>query len=206
MKPRILLVDDHTIVLQGLRTLLQKEFEILLARDAAGAIKAITDFDPNVVVLDVSMPVLSGFDAARQIRKIAPHIKVVFLTMHTDPLYVQEAFDAGASAYVAKFSASETLQHAIREVLSGRNYITPALASPSKLSKRKQQRHGLTPRQLQIVKLIAEGKSAKEAAATLAISPRTVEFHKYQIMQQLGLKTTAQLTQYAIRTNIIAGD
>ena len=115
MKPRILLVDDHTIVLQGLRTLLQKEFEILLARDAAGAIKAITDFDPNVVVLDVSMPVLSGFDAARQIRKIAPHIKVVFLTMHTDPLYVQEAFDAGASAYVAKFSASETLQHAIRD-------------------------------------------------------------------------------------------
>jgi DNA-binding NarL/FixJ family response regulator len=206
MKPRILLVDDHTIVLQGLRTLLQKEFEILLARDAAAAVKAVTDFDPSVVVLDVSMPGLSGFDAARQIQRIAPRIKVVFLTMHTDPLYVQEAFNAGASAYVAKSSASETLQHAIREVLSGRNYITPTLALPAKLSKRKLKPHGLTPRQLEIVRLIAEGKSAKEAAAILAISPRTVEFHKYQIMQQLGLKTTAQLTQYAIRSKIISAE
>jgi DNA-binding NarL/FixJ family response regulator len=210
-KPRILLADDHTIVMQGLRALLEPEFQIVgTVADGRAAVKAAGTIKPDVVILDVSIPLLNGVDAAKQIRKVAPHAKIVFLTMHTEFAYVQACFEAGASAYVIKQSASEDLQHAIRTVLLGRTYITPSVTKNAvdypvsrRASQPKKRRTELTVRQREILQLVAEGKSAKQAAAILNLSPRTVEFHKYRIMQQLGLETTAQLTQFAIKHKIL---
>jgi len=190
---------------------LEPELEIVATVDnGRAAIKAVRDFKPAVVILDISMPLLNGIDTAREIRKFDPKIKIVFLTMHNELAYVQEAFDAGASGYVIKHSASIDLQLAIRRALLGRTYITPgvaengvdALLRGSRRSRKPSAR--LTSRQREVLQLLAEGRSAKEAAAILNLSSRTVEFHKYRIMQQLGLRTTAQLTQFAIRQKIIS--
>ena len=212
MNPKVVLADDHTIVTEGLKALLEPEFQIVAKVDnGRAAIKAVRDFNPDVVILDISMPLLNGIDAAREIRKFDPKIKIVFLTMHTELAYVQEAFDAGASGYVIKHSASIDLQLAIRRALLGRTYITPgvaengvdALLRGSRRARKPLAR--LTSRQREVLQLLAEGRSAKEAAAILNLSSRTVEFHKYRLMQQLGLRTTAQLTQFAIKHKIIAG-
>jgi DNA-binding NarL/FixJ family response regulator len=212
MNPKVVLADDHTIVTEGLKALLEPEFQIVAKVDnGRAAIKAVRDFNPDVVILDISMPLLNGIDTAREIRKFDPKIKIVFLTMHTELAYVQEAFDAGASGYVIKHSASIDLQLAIRRALLGRTYITPgvaengvdALLRGSRRARKSSAR--LTSRQREVLQLLAEGRSAKEAAAILNLSSRTVEFHKYRLMHQLGLRTTAQLTQFAIKHKIIAG-
>ena len=212
MKPKVVLADDHTIVTEGLKALLEPEFQIVATVDnGRAAIKAVRDFNPAVVILDISMPLLNGIDTAREIRKFDPKIKIVFLTMHNELAYVQEAFDAGASGYVIKHSASIDLQLAIRRALLGRTYITPgvaengvdALLGGSRRARKPSAQ--LTSRQREVLQLLAEGRSAKEAAAILNLSSRTVEFHKYRIMQQLGLRTTAQLTQFAIKHKIISG-
>ncbi len=211
MKARVLLVDDHRIVTEGLRALLEPEFQIVgTVDDGRAAVEASGDLKPDVVVLDISMPSLNGLEAARQIRKLSPKVKIVFLTMHNDITYVRKAFEAGASAYVTKHSASLDLRLAIQEALSGRTYITPAVVKEgnhvllrrSRMSKNASNR--LTPRQREVLQLLAEGRSAKEAASILHLSPRTVEFHKYRLMQQLGFETTAQLLQFAIKHKIIA--
>ncbi len=211
MKARVLLVDDHRIVTEGLRALLEPEFQIVgTVDDGRAAVEASGDLKPDVVVLDISMPSLNGLEAARQIRKLSPKVKIVFLTMHNDITYVRKAFEAGASAYVIKHSASLDLRLAIQEALSGRTYITPAVVKEgnnvllrrSRMSKNASNR--LTPRQREVLQLLAEGRSAKEAASILHLSPRTVEFHKYRLMQQLGFETTAQLLQFAIKHKIIA--
>ena len=212
MKPKVVLADDHTIVTEGLKALLEPEFQIVATVDnGRAAIKAVRDFNPAVVILDISMPLLNGIDTAREIRKFDPKIKIVFLTMHTELAYVQEAFDAGASGYVIKHSASIDLQLAIRRALLGRTYITPGVAENGvdallRGSRRARKPSAqLTSRQREVLQLLAEGRSAKEAAAILNLSSRTVEFHKYRLMQQLGLRTTAQLTQFAIKHKIISG-
>ncbi len=193
MKARVLLVDDHRIVTEGLRALLEPEFQIVgTVDDGRAAVEASGDLKPDVVVLDISMPSLNGLEAARQIRKLSPKVKIVFLTMHNDITYVRKAFEAGASAYVTKHSASLDLRLAIQEALSGRTYITPAVV--------KEGNHVLLRRS----RMSKEGRSAKEAASILHLSPRTVEFHKYRLMQQLGFETTAQLLQFAIKHKIIA--
>ena len=212
MTPRLVLVDDHTILREGLQALLEPEFQVVATvENGRAAIKAVRDLNPAAVVLDISMPQLNGIETARAILKIAPKVKIVFLTMHSELAYVQEAFLAGASAYVIKNSASQDLLFAIRQSLLGRRYITPGITAdgvepllrggPGSRKPASQ----LTPRQREVLQLLAEGRSAKEAAAILNLSSRTVEFHKYRIMQQLGIQTTAQLTQFAIRHKIISG-
>jgi DNA-binding NarL/FixJ family response regulator len=212
MKPRVVLADDHTIVTEGLKALLEPECEIVATVDnGRAAIKAVREFNPAVVILDVSMPLLNGIAAAREIRKFNPKIKIVFLTMHTESAYVREAFEAGASGYVIKHSATIDLLSAIRQSLMGRTYVTPGVADNGvgvllRGSRRARKDSAqLTSRQREVLQLLAEGLSAKEAAAILNLSSRTVEFHKYRIMQRLGLRTSAQITQFAIKHRIISG-
>jgi DNA-binding NarL/FixJ family response regulator len=210
VKVKVLLADDHTIVSEGLRAVLEPEFQIVAAvHDGRAAVKAAETLKPDIVVMDISLPMLNGIDAAREIRKAAPKVKIVFLTMHTDATYVQEAFEAGASGYVIKHSAILDLKVAIHRALLGKSYVTPSVAKDARsaargLRSRKKAADLLTPRQRQVLQLVAEGRSAKEAAAILNVSPRTIEFHKYRLMQQLGLENTAQLLQFAIKHRIVS--
>jgi DNA-binding NarL/FixJ family response regulator len=209
--PRVLLADDHKIVLEGLRSLLDTEFEIVGAvEDGRALVSKAAQLKPDVVVADISMPGLNGVDAARQIRKTDERIKIVFLTMHADVSYAAGAFDAGASGFVLKHSAPQELITAIREAVQGRTYVTPMIAgdligSYQKGSLRQRGlKVALSPRQKEVLQLLAEGKSVKEVAAVLNISPRTAEFHKYRMMEQLKLKTSAELIQYAVKHGLVS--
>ena len=210
-KTRVLLADDHKIILEGLRGLLEGEFEVAgTVEDGRALVTAAAKLCPDVVVADISMPLLNGIEAVRQLKKADPHIKVVFLTMHPDVTYASRAFEAGASGYVLKHSAPSELITAIREAVNGRTYVTPMIAGDLLQSyKAGAQRHQpvmrkLTARQREILQLVAEGYSAKEIAVQLNISTRTVEFHKYRIMEELNLKTSAELVQYAIKHGIVS--
>jgi DNA-binding NarL/FixJ family response regulator len=204
-KARLLLADDHRIVLEGLRGLLEPEFEITGAvADGPSLVAEARRLSPDVVVADISMPGLNGIEAARQIRAADERIRVVFLTMHADAGYAAGALEAGASGFVLKHSAPQELICAIRDALQGRTYLTPAVAAELKGAKRPGgPATGLSPRQREVLQLLAEGKSTKEVAALLTISARTVEFHKYRMMEQLRIKTTAELVQYAIRHGLL---
>ena len=210
-KPRVLLADDHKIVIEGLKNLLSDEFEIVgTVEDGRALVEKASTLYPDVIVADISMPQLNGIEAARQIKKTDKNIKIVFLTMHPDATYAANAFEAGASGFVLKHSASSELIRAIREAIKGRTYVTPLIAgdlirsyqegdSPEKKMFKK-----MSPRQREILQLLAEGKSAKEIASILNISTRTVEFHKYRMMEQLNIKTSAELVRYAIKHGIIS--
>ena len=211
MKPRILLADDHEIVARGLARLLETEYELVgIVGDGRQLLEAAEDLEPDVVVVDISMPRLNGIEAARRLKKAQPKLKIVFLTQHSDVAYAARALDAGASGYVLKSSAPSELLTAIRKALLDRTYVTPLIDEEALRSHRRQARHReeaeirLTPRQREVLQLVAEGRSAKEVAEILYISPRTVEFHKYRLMEELGLKTTAELTQFAIRHGILS--
>ena len=210
-KPRVLLADDHKIVIEGLKNLLRDEFEIVgSVEDGRALVEQASTLYPDVIVADISMPQLNGIEAARQIKKIDKNIKIVFLTMHQDATYAANAFEAGASGFVLKHSASSELIRAIHEAIKGRTYVTPLIAgdlihtyqeggSPEKNLFKK-----MSPRQREVLQLLAEGKSAKEIASILNISTRTVEFHKYRMMEQLNIKTSAELVRYAIKHGIIS--
>jgi len=207
---RVLLADDHKIVLEGLRGLLEPEFDLVrTVEDGRALVKEAEKLRPDVIVVDISMPLLNGIEAVRQIKKIDEHIKVVFLTMHLDATYATRAFDAGASGYVLKHSAPSELITAIREAIQGRTYVTPVIAGELiKSYKSGEYREfyktcKLTDRQREILQLLAEGHTAKEIANILYISPRTVEFHKYRMMQELNINTSAELVQYAIKNGIV---
>lgn len=208
-RPRIVLADDHRIVAEGLRGLLEPEFELIgIVEDGRALITAVEELLPDVVVADISMPLLNGIEAVRQIKKTHERIKVVFLTMHPDVTYAASAFEAGASGYVLKHSAPSELIVAIQSALRGKTYVTPLLAGElmqfyKERPDRRDELTGLTPRQREVLQLLVEGRSAKEIATILNISPRTAEFHKYRIMEDLGLKTATELIQYAIRHGII---
>lgn len=205
-KTRVLLADDHQIVLEGLKNLLEPEFELVgTVTDGRALVNEALKLNPDVIVVDISMPLLNGIEAVRQIRKTEERIKVVFLTMHPDASYAAMAFDAGASGYVLKNSASRELITAIGEAMKGRTYVTPMIAGEL-LQTYKKSRPGekkykkkLTHRQEEILQLLAEGLSAKEIADRLSISPRTVETHKYNMLQELNLNTTADLIKFAIK-------
>lgn len=208
---RVLVADDHQIVVEGICNLLKDEFEeVRTAVNGRDLLDVAEEFRPDVIVTDISMPMLNGIDAARQIKKKNPDVKVVFLTMHPDVTYAAEAFDAGASGYVLKHSASTELLTAIKEVLNGRTYVTPMIAGELMESykegthKRNEALTKLSERQREVLQLLAEGKLAKEAADILNISSKTVEFHKYKMMETLGIKTSAELVQYAIRHGIVS--
>lgn len=208
---RVLVADDHQIVVEGLCNLLKDEFEeVRTAVNGRDLLDVAEEFRPDVIVTDISMPMLNGIDAVRQIKKSNPDVKVVFLTMHPDVTYAAEAFDAGASGYVLKHSASTELLTAMKEVLNGRTYVTPMIAGELMESykegthKRNEALTKLSERQREVLQLLAEGKLAKEAGDILNISSKTVEFHKYKMMETLGIKTSAGLVQYAIKHGIVS--
>ena len=210
-RARILLADDHKIVAAGLKGILEPEFELVgTVQDGRALLKAARELRPDVIVVDISMPLLNGIEAVRQLKKANDHAKVVFLTMHPDVTYASRAFEAGASGYVLKHSAPAELVTAIREALKGRTYVTPMIAGELMRSyqdgsgKRTDPTRTMTPRQREVLQLLAEGHSAKEAAAILGISPRTAEFHKYRMMRELGIRTNAELMQYAIKHGVVA--
>jgi DNA-binding NarL/FixJ family response regulator len=203
--PRVLLADDHTLVLEGFRRIVEQRCEVVGAvEDGRALLEAAARLRPDLILLDISMPLLNGIDAARQLKKTHPHVKLVFVTMHADPAYVSEAFKAGASAYLLKRSAARELDQAIESVLKGQFFVTALLTKElvTSLSEGHHTlfvtRQDLTPRQREVLQLVAEGRTIKEIAALLNISPKTVEFHKAQIMFHLDLHTTAELTKYAL--------
>ena len=210
-KIRVLLADDHKIVLEGLKSLLESEFELVgSVENGRDLLTEVHRLRPDVIVVDISMPLLNGIEAVREIRKTDPDIKVIFLTMHPDVTYAARAFEAGASGYVLKHSASAELVNAIQEAVKGRTYITPIIAGKL-IQTYKAGNHiedglkaKLTARQTQVLQLLAEGYSAKRAAAIMNISPRTVEFHKYRIMEELELNTNADLIQFAIKHGVVS--
>jgi DNA-binding NarL/FixJ family response regulator len=205
-RPRVVLADDHTMLLEAFQKLLAPSCDVVgTVADGRALVAAVRELHPDVVVIDIGMPVLNGLTAARQIREIDKDVKLVFLTMNEDPDLAAEAFRAGASAYLLKRSAASELLAAIQQVMEHRSYVTPLVTEGmvSSLMDAGPVRHELTPRQREVVQLLAEGKSMKEVAAILEITPRTVAFHKYRLMEQLNVKTNAELIQYAIRHHIV---
>jgi DNA-binding NarL/FixJ family response regulator len=201
-RARVLLADDHAIVAEGLVSLLRDEFDLVgTVRDGCALVEAVRELRPDIVVADISMPLLSGLEALRQLRGEGIGVKVVFLTMYTDAHLAGEALRAGASGYVLKHSAGEELVRALHEVQRERVYLTPLIAEDvvRTLAEPGQGTGArLTQRQSQVLRLVAEGRTMKEVAAELGLSRRTVETHKYQVMQTLGLRTTAELIRYAL--------
>jgi DNA-binding NarL/FixJ family response regulator len=209
-RPRVLLADDHRVVSEGLKHLLSEDFELVgMVEDGRALVAAARKLQPDVIVADITMPHLNGIEAMAQLKKDNAHVKVVFLTMHQDPAYARRALEAGAAGFVVKHSAPAELVMAIQAALKGQTFITPALASDvlRQIQHGAQETSGsaevLTPRQREILRLLAEGRSAKEIAAALSISSRTVEFHKYQMMEAHGLRSNAELIHFAIRHGIV---
>jgi DNA-binding NarL/FixJ family response regulator len=203
---RVLLADDHVIVLEGLRRVLEPDFEIVgEVADGQALVAATGSLRPDIIVTDISMPLLNGIEAARQIRKTNRRVKIIFLTMHPDVTFAAEALCAGGSAYVLKSSAGAEILSAIQEAWSGRTYVTPSInqevvhAQMERIGRRDGVESELTPRQREVLQLLAEGKGLKEVAAVLHISIKTAEFHKYRIMRHLGLRTNADVTKYAVK-------
>ena len=210
-KPRVLLADDHHIVLEGLKSLLAGEFDVVgSVQDGRALVDQAATLRPDVIVADISMPRLNGIEAARQIKKADQNIKIVFLTMHPDATYAANAFEAGASGFVLKHSASSELITAIYEAMKGRTFVTPLIAGDlihvyqSWEPAEKDLFKKISPRQREVLQLRAEGKTAKEIASILNISTRSVEFHKYKMMKQLKIKTSAELVHYAIKHGMVS--
>jgi DNA-binding NarL/FixJ family response regulator len=210
-KTRVLIADDHSLILSGLRKLVEDECDVVgTVEDGRALVEAAQKLRPDVILLDISMPLLNGLEAARQLRGLVPESKLIFLTMHASPTYAAEAFQAGASGYLLKRSAASELSLAIRSVLNGQQYLTPSLTKdvlasflkPSSGERGKPDFKALTPRQREILQLVAEGRGTKAIAAILNVSVKTVEFHKTRIMKQLDIHTTADLTKYAVTHGI----
>jgi DNA-binding NarL/FixJ family response regulator len=207
-RPRVLMADDHGLLLGALEKLLAEECDVVgQASDGRALVAAAQQLKPDVVVLDIGMPLLNGLEAGRQIKHLLPDVKLVFVTMYEEADVTAEAFRSGASAYLLKRSAPAELLKAIREVFLGRSYVTPLVAEGliGALMKPDEPKgvEELTSRQREILQLVAEGHSMKQMAAVLNITQRTVAFHKYRLMSQLRLKSTAELVQYAVKHHIV---
>jgi DNA-binding NarL/FixJ family response regulator len=209
-RPRVLLADDHLLVAEALKSLLAPEFDLVgVVEDGRALIEAARTLRPDVIVADITMPHLNGIDALIQLRQSGNQVPVVFLTMHRDLSFARRALDAGASGFVLKHSAPAELVSAIRAALDGKTYLTSQLAgevieSMKQLPTRVGDPLGsLTPRQREVLQLLAEGRSAKQIASSLAISARTVEFHKFQLMEALGIHTNAELIHFAIKSGLV---
>jgi DNA-binding NarL/FixJ family response regulator len=206
---RLLMADDHTLVLAGIRKLLEDDFDLVGAvEDGHALLRAAEQLRPDVILMDISMPLLNGIEACRQLLKTMPKARVIFLTMHTDVAYVEEALRAGGSGYLLKRSAASELTRAIHTVMRGKRYVTPLvdwkelpLGVREKQANRASKR--LTPRQREVLQLVAEGRPSKEIAALLNLSEKTVDFHRSSIKRALMLNSTAELTQFAIKHRII---
>jgi DNA-binding NarL/FixJ family response regulator len=209
-RPRVLLADDHLLVAEALKSLLTPEFDLVgVVEDGRALVEAAGRLRPDVIVADITMPHLNGIDALAQLRQGGDRTPVVFLTMHRDVTFARRALDAGASGFVLKHSASVELVAAIRAALQGKTYLTPQLAGEVLEAMKEGPERAddpiasLTPRQREVLQLLAEGRSAKEIAANLGISARTVEFHKYQMMETLDLHTNAELIHFAIKHGLV---
>jgi len=209
MRCRVLLADDHTLLLEAFAKMLEHDYTVVgTVADGRALISAAAELMPDVIVLDIAMPLLNGLDAARKLKKTMPKVKLIFLTMNEDPSVANEAFRAGASGYLLKTSALSELSKAIHEALCGRSYVTPLIAQDmvDSLSSQPVDDRGipqLTPRQREVLQLLAEGRSMKETAKILNLTPRTVAFHKYRMMEELNLKTNADLIRFALREHIV---
>jgi DNA-binding NarL/FixJ family response regulator len=206
----VLLADDHVMLMDGLVPLIRQEFDVVgVARDGRAMLEMARQYRPNVIVTDISMPHLNGIDAARILLKEASSAKLLFLSMHADLPLVEEAFRAGASGYLLKICSADEFVRAIQCVAKGTTYITPLLAGDlisNLLTAGTAETHRdapLTLRQREVLQLLAEGKTMKEVAGQLGISTRTAESHKYEIMRQLGVQTTAALIRYAVRIKLV---
>jgi len=209
-RPRVLLADDHRMLREAFAQMLQPDCDVVGAvADGRALLAAAPDLRPDVVVLDVAMPLLNGLDAARQLKRDMPEVKVIFLTMSEDEDLAAEAFRAGASAYLLKNSAASELVQAIQEVMNGRRYVTPLatrglvetfLQPPGAGPKPVE----LSSRQREVLQLLAEGHTMKEIARLLKITPRTVAFHKYSMMNELGIESSAELVQYAVKQHVVS--
>jgi DNA-binding NarL/FixJ family response regulator len=208
-KPRLLIADDHKIFVEGMKRLLSADFDIAgVAENGRQLVAAAEKLRPDVIVADISMPMLNGIDAVRQIKKAHSEITVVFLTMHPDAAYASSALQAGGSGYVLKSSAPDELITAIRRGLKGKTYVTPQIAGKLRQAAEPGSRaangtgSSLSSRQHEVLQLLAEGHAAKAIASILNISTKTVEYHKYRMMEDLGIKTTAELIRYAVKHGI----
>ncbi len=210
-RPRLIVADDHTLLLEGFRLILEPEYEIVgRVENGQALLMEAQRLKPDVILLDISMPLLNGIDAARQLSKQLPSAKLIFVTQHSDAEFVTEAFRAGAAGYLLKRSAASELLSAIREVLKGNHYVSPLVARDtieSLLSIQSPDRttaDHLTARQREILQLVAEGRSRKEISSILGIAVKTVEFHKAALMRQLDLHNAAEFTLYALKHGFIA--
>jgi DNA-binding NarL/FixJ family response regulator len=209
-RTKVLLADDHVVVAMGLEAFLKDTFDLVgIVHDGRALLESVEILRPDVVVTDISMPSLNGLDAVRQIRARHPDARIVVLTMHNETQLAADAFRAGASGYMLKVSPGEELITAIQQVALGRAYVTTLLAKDliTLLMEAGKESPGdtpLTPRQREVLQLIAEGRTMKEVASVLNISPRTAESHKYEVMKVLGVDTTAALVQYAVRLKLVS--
>jgi DNA-binding NarL/FixJ family response regulator len=204
-KTRVLIAEDHTLMAEGLRKLLECEFEsVQTVANGRQLLDIVAAWKPDIVLLDIGMPLLNGIEATRRLSKISPSTKVVMVTAHNEPQYVVEAFRAGATGFVLKRCALSELVNAIRQVLDGHTYVTPLVAERAVEAARVTVKPGpaLTSRQREVLQLVAEGCTAKEIANVLKLSVKTAVFHKMAIMDKLGLRTTAELTRYALEQGI----
>ncbi len=207
------MADDHSLVLAGLRRLVEALGDVVgTVEDGRALIEQAQRLRPDIILLDISMPLLNGLDAARQLTKLVPDSKLIFVTMHATPTYVTQAFEAGAAGYLVKQSAAEELRRAIEAVRRGQHYLTPlvtkdtmeATLHPSQGPVYKRSVTSLTPRQREVLQLIAEGKSTKSIASLLHISVKTVEFHRTRLMEELNLHSAAELTRYAVSEGLVS--
>jgi DNA-binding NarL/FixJ family response regulator len=210
-RSRILIADDHTLVADLCKKLLEKEFDVVgTVGDGRALLRNAADLKPDVIVVDIAMPILNGLDAGQQVKEMLPAVKLVYLTMNPDPEVAAEAFRRGASGYLLKTCAADQMVTAVRKVLRGMSYLSPQLSketvsylrNQSKMPIKEQER--LTDRQREVLQLLAEGKVMKEVAGVLNMTTRTVAFHKYRIMELLGATSNAELVRYAVRNHMIA--
>ncbi len=208
-KPRILIAEDHTLVAEAFQKLLESQYEVLgIVADGYALISETKRLRPDILIVDMAMPLLNGLDAGREVKRSLPHVKVIFVTMNEDRELAAEALSSGASGYLLKTSASSELLRAVQEVLRGRSYITPRVSEQllgdfiRDAGREPHPRH-LTVRQRQVLQLLAEGRSMKEAADILRITPRTIAFHKYRTMEEFDIKSNAELIRFAIREGLL---
>ena len=210
--PRVILADDHTLIAEALHHLIAPHYEVVATvADGRALLDSAASLKPDVIVADIAMPLLNGLEAGRRLKQKMPGVKLIFLTMNEDPELAVEAMKSGASGYVLKKSAASELLQAIQSALRGKPYVTQQIARGMQEAfirhpQGRSHQESLTPRQKEIVQLLAEGRTMKEAADILRIAPRTVAFHKYRIMQDLGLRTNAELIHFAIRSRIVVGN
>ena len=207
--PRVMLADDHTILVEAFRKLLEPQYDVVgTVADGRALVETAPKLKPDVIVVDIAMPLMNGLEAGLRLKELMPSVKLIFLTMNEDPDLAVDAIHSGGSGYLLKSSAASELMHAIQLALKGKSYVTPQIARGMQKSfikgpRPKTRAKSLTPRQREVVQLLAEGKSMKEVADVLKVTPRTVAFHKYQVMEELSLKTTADLIQFAIKSKIL---